>query len=158
MGEFNIHADDPKDKGNKELCCVLDNFGLTQHVKDATHNRGHCLDLVISKGLNISKVVAMDAALSDHHCVFFESAVHVNKKSQTQVIKKRYIDENTTEMFIQAFCPSPPLSWPSVDELVDHFNGKITSIIDVIVPTKVKVITTKKKASWKNATLVKHGK
>ena len=155
VGDFNIHTDNVQDRLSKELCCVLDNFGLSQHVKEKTHNKGHCLDLVISKGLNISNVVVMDVALSDHSCVFFESAVIVNKNVQTEVIKKRYMGENASEMFLQAFSPSPPLPWPSVDELVDHFNGKIKSIIDVIAPIKVKVITAKKRAPWKNATLVR---
>ena len=60
-----------EDRWTKELCCVLDNFGLTQHVTQPTHNRGHILDLVISKGLNISKVLVSDIALSDPYCVFF---------------------------------------------------------------------------------------
>ena len=42
-----------------------------------SHNRGHILDLVISKGLNICKVLVSDVALSDHNCVFFESNISV---------------------------------------------------------------------------------
>ena len=45
VGDFNIHADNPQDRGTKELCCVLHNFGLTQHMKEKTHIEGHCLDL-----------------------------------------------------------------------------------------------------------------
>ena len=31
VGDFNIHVDNPQDKGAKELFCVLDNYGLTVH-------------------------------------------------------------------------------------------------------------------------------
>lgn len=66
VGDYNIHVDNPKDGCTKELLNILDNFGLSQHVTDLKHNRGHILDLVISKGLNISEVMVNDAALSDH--------------------------------------------------------------------------------------------
>lgn len=40
---------------------------LTQHVMEKTHNKGHWPDFILSKGLNISKVIA----LSVLPCVFF---------------------------------------------------------------------------------------
>ena len=80
---------------------VLDNYGLTQHVAEPTHNKGHTLDLIISKGLNISKVVVTDVALSDHSCVFFESSISVHKNVQNDVTIKLYSSENTKEMFMR---------------------------------------------------------
>ena len=155
VGDFNIHVDKPEDRWTKELCCVLDNFGLTQHVTQPTHNRGHILDLVISKGLNISKVLVSDVALSDHYCVFFESDISVHTNVQTQVVSKRYITENTGDIFIDAFSSTPPLSRFSVNHLVLHFNYKITNVMNAIAPTKVKVVSGKKKSPWRNGTLVK---
>lgn len=43
-------------------CDTLKNVDLTQHVKQSTHNLGHILDLLISKGLNISNVYVIDVA------------------------------------------------------------------------------------------------
>ena len=85
----------------KELFCVLDNYGLTQHVTEPTHNKGHTLDLIISKGLNISEVEVTDVALSDHSCVFFESYISVHKNVEKEVTTKRYLTENIREMFTQ---------------------------------------------------------
>ncbi len=42
-----------------------------------THNRGHTLDLLISRGLNISSIVIKDVALSDHFCIFFDILISV---------------------------------------------------------------------------------
>ncbi len=42
------------------------------NVHGPTHNRGHTLDLLISRGLNISSIVIKDVALSDHFCIFFD--------------------------------------------------------------------------------------
>lgn len=75
VGDFNIHIDNAEDGGRKELLNILDNFGLNQHVTEPTHNRGHILDLIISKGLDISDVMVTDVALSDHHCVFFKTTI-----------------------------------------------------------------------------------
>ena len=71
-GDFNIHVDNSEDNRAKELSVLLDVFGLQQHVKHPTHNRGHILDLIITKGLNISNVIVTDIALSDHSCIFFD--------------------------------------------------------------------------------------
>ena len=116
VGDFNIHVDKPEDRWTKELCCVLDNFGLTQHVTQPTHNRGHILDLVISKGLNISKVLVSDIALSYHYCVFFESDISVYTNVQTKVVSQQYITENTGEIFISLMLSLPP--HPSLGSLL----------------------------------------
>lgn len=38
----------------KTLDDTLHNLGLIKHVKQPTHNQGHTLDLIVSKGLKIS--------------------------------------------------------------------------------------------------------
>ncbi len=137
VGDFNIHVDNPQDRGTKQLWCVLDNVGLTQHVTEPTHNKGHTLDFIISKGLTISKVVVTDVALSDYACAFFESTISVHTNVRREVITKRCITENTSERFNQVFSPTPVLSWASVNELVNDFNSKITNVMDAVAPTKV---------------------
>ena len=62
----NFQTDDLNDK-----CAILDTFELSQHVKEATHCKGHTLDLVITKGLNVSDLSVTDPSLSDNFCVFF---------------------------------------------------------------------------------------
>ncbi|KAM4539925.1 uncharacterized protein PAE49_020669 [Odontesthes bonariensis] len=71
--DFNIHMDNNMDTNAKELCSLLDTFGLLQHVNGPTHTRGHTLDLVISKGVDISSVDIKDLALSDHFWRVFVS-------------------------------------------------------------------------------------
>ena len=119
-------------------------------MTEPTHNKGHTLDLIISRGLNISKVVVNDVALSDHFCVFFESTISVHTKVQTEVIT-----ENTAEIFNQVFSSAPTLPWVSVNELVDNFNSEITDVIDAIAPTKVEVVSGERRSPWRNTTLVK---
>ncbi len=56
-GDFNIHIDNAEIKTTKEIITVLNTFDLIQHVRGPTHNRGHTLDLLISRGLNMLSIV-----------------------------------------------------------------------------------------------------
>jgi len=58
------------DGNTKEFSSVLDMLCLWQHVTEPTHLRGHTLDLVISKGVDISFVLVIDLALSDNFCIY----------------------------------------------------------------------------------------
>ena len=47
-GDFNFHVDDPTDSSALQFLSLLSSFNLSQHVSIPTHNKGHCLDLVIT--------------------------------------------------------------------------------------------------------------
>ncbi|MEQ2286346.1 hypothetical protein AMECASPLE_001496 [Ameca splendens] len=50
----------------------------------------------------------------------------------------------------------PPDHSPyAVNELVDNLHSKNSDIVDSIAPIKVKVVSSKKKALWRNASLVR---
>ncbi len=95
-GDFNINIDNAEIKTTKEIINVLNIFDLIQHVHGTTHNRGHTLDLLISRGLNISSIVIKDAALSDHVCIFFDILISVTTESRSVSVRKRCINENTS--------------------------------------------------------------
>ncbi len=67
-----------------------------------THNHGHTLDLLISRGLNISSIVIKDVALSDHFCIFFDILISVTTESRSVSVRKRCINENTSVLFMKA--------------------------------------------------------
>lgn len=72
---FNLHVDIINDKRATDFINTLDDFGFTQHVYGPTHNRGHTLDLVFSKGLNAQISSVRDVALSDHYFIEFFMSV-----------------------------------------------------------------------------------
>ncbi len=76
-GDFNIHINNAEIKTTKEILTVLNTFDQSQHVHGPTHDCGHTLDLLISRGLNISSIVIKDVALSDHFCIFFDILIPV---------------------------------------------------------------------------------
>lgn len=79
-------------------------------MKGPTDTQGHTLDLVISKGVDISYVDVKDLAISDHFCVFFDLQSVPNIQSISLSVKKRYINENTRPQFMETIAMLPTLS------------------------------------------------
>uniref|UniRef100_A0A672SSK0 Reverse transcriptase domain-containing protein n=1 Tax=Sinocyclocheilus grahami TaxID=75366 RepID=A0A672SSK0_SINGR len=153
-GDFNIHIDNAENKTTKEIITVLNTFDLIQHVHEPTHNRGHTLDLLISRGLNISSIVIKDVALSDHFCIFFDILISVTTESRSVSVRKRCINENTSVLFMEAISLTPSISADSVDLLLDSFNSKVKNVIDDIAPLKVSRKTGRQKSAWRKSTAV----
>jgi len=93
-GDFNIHIHNAETNVAKEIINVLNTFDLTQHVHGPTHNRGHTLDLLNSKGLNISRLfiylfmlVIMDVELFDHFCIFFDILISPTIEARSVSVK-----------------------------------------------------------------------
>ena len=49
IGDFNVHWDCEGDSKRMELATLLNDYDLVQHVKGPTHERGHALDLLITR-------------------------------------------------------------------------------------------------------------
>ncbi|KAK9973180.1 hypothetical protein ABG768_023923 [Culter alburnus] len=157
-GDFNIHIENAESNMAKEILTVLNTFDLTQHVHGPTHNRGHTLDLIISKGLNISSIVIKDVALSDHFCIFFDILISPTVEDRSISVKKRCLNENTSALFMKAISLTPSISADSVDFLLDSFNSKVQNVIDNIAPVKVRKKSGRQKALWRNSTAVQNMK
>ena len=82
-GDFNFHLDDLNNRYAKRFVDILDGFGLQQHVKGPTHNKGHTLDLIITTsvvGLDddlVRRVQVRDPCIADHFAVHCE--LHLQK-------------------------------------------------------------------------------
>jgi len=72
VGDFNIHVDVATDGNAARLREVLSDHSLHQHVSQATHDRGHVLDLVItSEDTTPLSLTVTDLLASDHCLVTF---------------------------------------------------------------------------------------
>lgn len=118
-GDFNVHVDNVCDRNAEELSAVLETFGLTQHVCEPTHSRAqHTLDLLITKGVNISNVNVVDVALSDHFCVFFDLSVSPKPPAGPAVVRRRHINNSTGALFMEMI-NFENASCSNVDELLN---------------------------------------
>ena len=85
--------------------------------------------LVISKGVDISSVVVIDLALSDHFCILFDLLITQKVQTTSFSVKKRYINEKTSAQFREAIAMLSTMSTESADGLLDHFNLRILNVI-----------------------------
>lgn len=148
--DFNIHMDNIGDSYAVQFTNQLSMFELTQHIYVPTHNHGHTLDLVISKGLDISVTGTLDVGISDHLCIFFDVALPTKCTSGQRTTMRRNIGEDTPREFITAytngigthipanlnpnfssdFSFESSVSFANCDDLVMSFNASVTQIMD----------------------------
>ena len=67
-GDFNIHVDIHDHDDSVKFMDLLVSMGLVQHVNNPTHQRGHILDLIITREVDslVHKPPISDCFLSDH--------------------------------------------------------------------------------------------
>lgn len=70
-GDFNVWYDDDKVKRTRDFKAFLCGNGLVQLVPSKTHNKGHILDLVITRNVNIFDLSVENEEMSDHFTVYF---------------------------------------------------------------------------------------
>ena len=94
VGDFNFHVDQAADPDARKFLGFLESFNLKQHVSQPTHQKGHTLDLVITKDNgNIIKIIGTDHSVtSDHSCVLF--TLNFPKPSK---IKRPYLSERISQ-------------------------------------------------------------
>ena len=73
LGDFNYHVDDASDKMVKSFMELTQSANLIQHVKQATHDHGHILDLVLTREdeLDIKELHLDSSIKSDHSAIIF---------------------------------------------------------------------------------------
>ena len=78
VGDFNFHVEDSSDGIALQFLNILECFNLTQHVRHATYQGKHVLDLLITRAdENIINCISVcDPAISDHSAVFCDLMIH----------------------------------------------------------------------------------
>ena len=140
-GDLNLHIDIASDTVAMSFLQLLHSVDFTQHVTGPTHKHGPTLDLVISRGLNISvKKTIVFPELSDHYLLCFHMTVSDLEKNKTEyTIKKRFFCSSAAEDFPRYLACAPPLpDTSSVNDMLLHFNFKLESVLDIMAPMKTK--------------------
>lgn len=136
VGDFNLHVDN--ESKSRNFVNLLSSLDFTQHITEPTHNKGHTLDLIISKGLDISVSSVLDLAVSDHYCIFFKVMLNMKQKNVDRIVKKRCLNSSANDKFMSLVnLISAPLEILSVDNLVESFNNKLRTTLDIIAPEKI---------------------
>ena len=150
IGDFNIHKDQENGYMNK-FGNIMSAFSLLQHVTQPTNDKGHILDLVISReksDVQVSKV-RIDTPFSDHYAISFD--LSINKKINDQKkISFRKISNIDLESLKSDISKSPICLSPSEDicTLVDQYNSSLSALLEKHAPLQNKVLSSKNNEPW----------
>jgi len=134
---------------------ILNNFGLNQHCNFSTHQKGHTLDLVITRKnetILTPPYIAMEG-LSDHHLIEFS----LNSLIQTKVLKTitfrklRNLDIDLLSTNISQRLKDSD----NLEILCSNYMGSVAEAFNCVCPVIEKVITVRINAPWYNANVHK---
>ena len=153
LGDFNIHMDNHADATAQDLRDLLYSFNLEQHVNHATHEKGHILDLVITREEDkiVKSLSVTPRALLDHHSISFKIPGK-NEKSKSNTVKLRRLknidlDQLKEDIENSELVRDPP---DDLEELVQCYHATLSALIDKHAPVQEKRIKLHPRAPWYN--------
>jgi len=157
-GDFNYHVDDPKNRDATEFKKVLKSLGLKQHVKGATQNHNHTLDLFITRlsdGVDIKPCIEQTGP-SDHYPIFLRLPLHKPQKIKKEISyrKHRSINKQSFQSDLKStdFVKNSQ-QFDSVDSCVASYNKSIEQLLEKHAPIKKRTITLRPESPWFNDSL-----
>ena len=142
-GDFNIHVDDDADRYAVKFLDLIRSFGLSQVVVGPTHNRGHTLDLVITRNNFPIETPTVDPPLlSDHSLVLFKLPLLRPPLEYRDVSTRKWkgFDQQSfkTDLLASRLCQPPEVySDMTTDELQDIYDAELQSLLDRHAPTRI---------------------
>ena len=139
VGDVNIHLDDPVAPQSTSFRNMLDDFGLSEWIKQPTHTHGHQLDVFITRVNQPASVVQVDPPLfiSDHSLITASFSVPVQDVAVCRPRVPRHcwkpfdIDAFTVDFLASDLVVCPPVE---VTQLFDCYNNTLKQLVDKHVP------------------------
>ena len=108
-GDLNFHLDNVNLSDTRKFDETLSDHGLVQHVQGATHNKGHTLDVVITRdNITIMQTTpsVRDPCLfdrngnqsGDHFALFTSLEISKPPKQRNTVSYRKFSEINTTDL------------------------------------------------------------
>ena len=151
LGDFNFHWE-TESLDTLKFADLISSMGLKQHVQGPTHDRGHTLDLVITRlECNIVSSVTINRLLpSDHAEILLELRVvkPANKKS---IIKQRNLSNVDWDLLKSKLAPLQSMvnfQNQDVSTLLDTYSSVVLTALDELAPVKEKTIVDRPNAPW----------
>ncbi|KAF7244472.1 VWFA and cache domain-containing protein 1 [Varanus komodoensis] len=143
LGDFNLHAESGLTGAAQDFMASMTAMGLSQHIIDPTHERGHTLDLVFTTGqveddLRVKNLCLTPLSWSDHLLVRFvlESGLSLYK-SADPIVWARPRSRMDPDGFLGALGEFPAdKTGAPVEALVELWNGEMTRAVDTIAPKR----------------------
>ena len=130
----------------------MDAANLDQLVTEATHDKRHTLDLVITRreeSALVSNLAVRPLSLSDHDTIAFnlpwKGSLNDKRMARTRNIKGIDINAFRSDLEQCDIVKSPPCD---LDALVDAYNTDLRGVLDKHAPEKEKVVVLRPHAPW----------
>ena len=156
VGDFNFHVDQPDDHNASVFLDILDSADLGQHVTEATHKKGHTLDLVITrKSAHLVSNLSVKRGLpSDHYAI--KCYINISRPPPTKItIRSRNLQKISIDNLIHDIQVSSLSSEPSqnLPQLVNQYEAILCELLDKHAPEKERSVTLRHNAQWFSDTL-----
>ena len=152
-GDFNVHVDNSSDVNASKFISVLESHNLIQHVKEPTHTRGHCLDLVLTRtSSDVISEVWVHPGLSDHYGVMAQ--LNLTKKpllSTTLTTRNlKQIDPNKFSSDVDTSFSNFNFENVTVESAVRYYESSLIDILNKHAPISTRSVRLRPSSPWFN--------
>ena len=150
LGDFNFHVENAERKDAQDFLSLIHSMGLVQHVRASTHDKGHTLDLVITRADDSVSDISLDTILpSDHSLIQFTTDIPrpLNRKVTKTTRNLSAVDSEVINEFLLTN-PFPSTDGMDTHQVAESYNSHLRSAIETLAPAKTKVCVDKPRAPW----------
>jgi hypothetical protein len=152
LGDFNFHMEDNANTDAIHVMNLIQSYGFIQHVEEPTHEKGHMLDLVMSRlDDKVVRSTHVSSPISDHcaiHCRLDLRKANLPRKTLTyRQLKKMDVNSFKDDLSQLPLLTNPP---DTLDELLAEYDTQITGLLDKHAPLKTKTQTLRPHTPWFN--------
>jgi len=154
LGDFNVHLEDLSSSHTKRYLNILSQFGLRQHVSEATHRSGGILDHVItSDEEEVAELHVSPPTISDHAFIkFILPSVHHQPIHIIRTLRGwKSFDAEAFGNALRSsklFSPTETLDALTVPQLFDLYTSTTTLLLDTMLPRKCVKTRIRPLAVW----------
>ena len=152
-GDFNIHMDVLDDQKTKRFQNVIDSMDLDQLVHEPTHEKGHTLDLVITRKSEESFIsdIYVGDRISDHNAVLFKCGIQKPPPIRKNITFRKLKNINVGLFKNDLKDRLATLEKSHVIEgLVDQYDSTLSSLTDHHAPEITRTVTIRHHTPWYN--------
>ena len=153
IGDLNIHVDTHASPGISDFMDVLSSHRLTQHVHESTHEKGHTLDIILTREEDelVSDVEIAPFIKSDHDSIHF--IVDTGNRSCVGSVPKmtrdfRSLDDGSFANQLQDSLSNFHVSQSSVDDIWQTYHSAVTSTLNDHAPVVSRKRSVRRRCPW----------
>jgi hypothetical protein len=155
MGDFNFPVNIPDHTDGSKMINFIDCSNYVQHVKTATHENGHILDLILSPSTSLLQPTmrTIDRTVSsDHFTVICDMLLPKPQRKKRKIWVRKWSSVNA-----EAFNTDISNKQIAMEDPITSYNSILKSLIELHAPTRSITITERPSTPWYNVE-IRHSK